>query len=90
MKEITMAEKESEKLPNNVEGKYYVTDECDGCAYCASVAPENFDFDKSTNTYFVTKQPENAEEIEFMDEAMDDCPVGAIQSNREGHEQSKN
>lgn len=66
------------RLPNNVPGKYYVSDDCDGCAYCASVAPENFDFDKGSNTYFVARQPSTAEEMEFVREAMDDCPVDAI------------
>jgi ferredoxin len=69
---------EKEKLPTNVPGKYHTTDECDGCAYCASVAPENFDFDRETNTYFVSKQPSTQEEEEFMEEAIDACPVDAI------------
>ncbi len=45
------------RLPNNVPGRYFTTEECDGCAYCASVAPENFDYEKNTNTYFVSRQP---------------------------------
>ena len=65
----------------NVGGKYYTTEECDGCAYCASVAPENFDFDKETNTYYVSKQPATAEEEEFVCEAMDDCPIDAIRED---------
>ncbi|MER3523968.1 MAG: ferredoxin [Ignavibacteria bacterium] len=68
------------KLPNNVPGKYYVTDGCDGCAYCAAVAPDNFEFDKSTNTYFVGNQTSSPEEEELVREAMEDCPVDAIQS----------
>ncbi len=71
---------ESKKLPYNVPGKYYTTELCDGCAYCAAVAPENFDFEKSTNTYFVAHQPRGAEEEEFIQEAMDDCPVDAIRA----------
>lgn len=66
------------KLPNNVPGKYYVTDECDGCAYCAAVAPDNFEFDKPTNTYYVARQPSVPEEEELVREAMEDCPVDAI------------
>jgi ferredoxin len=66
------------KLPNNVPGKYYTTEECDGCAYCAAVAPDNFEFDKPTNTYFVGKQPVDSEEEELMHEAKDDCPLDAI------------
>ena len=66
------------KLPANVPGKYYTTEECDGCAYCASVAPENFEFDKPTNTYFIGKQPVDTEEEEAVVDAKDDCPVNAI------------
>jgi ferredoxin len=74
---------ETKKLPTNVEGKYYTTEECDGCAYCAAVAPDNFEFDKPTNTYFVGKQPVDAEEEELMHDAMEDCPVDAIRSVEE-------
>ena len=70
----------SNRLPHNVPGKYFVTDECDGCAYCASVAPELFDFERDSNTYYVSKQPANLEEEEFLQEAKDDCPVDAIRS----------
>ncbi len=66
------------RLPNNVNGKFYTTEECDGCAYCASIAPENFDFEKETNTYYVARQPRSSEEEEYMREAAEDCPVDAI------------
>jgi ferredoxin len=75
-----MATKDLKKLPGNVPGKYYVTEECDGCAYCASVAPENFEFDKATNTYYVAKQPMSSDELEVVQEAMEDCPVDAVQA----------
>jgi len=67
-----------ERLPHNVEGKFFTTGECDGCAYCASIAPDNFDFEKSSNTYYVARQPRTAEEEEQMLEAAEDCPVDAI------------
>ncbi len=70
----------AKRLPHNVPGKYYTTEECDGCAYCASVAPENFDFEKESNTYFVARQPVSKEEEEIILEAKEDCPVDAIQS----------
>ena len=66
------------KLPNNVPGRYYVSAKCDGCAYCGGVAPENFDFDKPSNTYFVGRQPGTDHEMELVLEAMEDCPVDAI------------
>ena len=69
---------DARKLPNNIEGRYHTTEECDGCAYCALVAPDNFDFNKETNTYFVSKQPATGEEEELMQQAIEDCPIGAI------------
>ena len=66
------------KLRTNVPGRYYVSTECEGCAYCASVAPDNFDFDKPSNTYFIGRQPKTPEEIELVLEAIEDCPVDAI------------
>ncbi|HUI11730.1 MAG TPA: ferredoxin [Bacteroidota bacterium] len=78
-----MEAEEPKKLPYNVPGKYYTTDLCDGCAYCAAVAPDNFDFEKTSNTYFVARQPRGGEEEEFIQEAMDDCPVDAIRACEE-------
>lgn len=66
------------RLPGNVGGRFYTTEECEGCAYCASIAPDNFDFQKETNTYFVSRQPMTSAEEEEMLEALDDCPVSAI------------
>ena len=68
------------KLPKNVPGKFFTTDDCDGCAYCAAVAPENFEFEKGTNTYFIGRQPAEHGEEELVREAMEDCPVDAIQT----------
>ena len=75
-----MEQRLMQRLPDNVPGKYYTTEECDGCAYCASVAPENFDYRKDSNTYFVARQPQTPEEEDFVREALEDCPVDAIRS----------
>jgi ferredoxin len=71
------------RLPGNTPGDFFVSDACDGCAYCGLVAPENFDFDKESNTYHIGRQPEDAEELDLVREAMEDCPVDAI------HEENK-
>ena len=76
-----METEQRESKTKNVPGKYYITDECDGCAYCASVAPENFDYDKESNSYFVCKQPADANEEELVQEALEDCPIDAIRAN---------
>ncbi len=70
------------RLPKNVPGRFYTTENCDGCAYCASIAPDNFDYEKSTNQYFVCRQPTSESEDELVREASDDCPLDAIQLER--------
>jgi ferredoxin len=75
---VRVMEEKSDKLPHNVPGDYFVSTDCDGCAYCGMVAPENFEFDKSSNTYFIAKQPGSHDELEMVREAMEDCPVDAI------------
>jgi len=75
---------EPKRLPLNVPGKYYTTEECDGCAYCASLAPDNFDYNKDTNQYVIARQPKTKEEEEFVQEAMEDCPVDAIRAADNG------
>jgi len=80
-----MEQKDRVRLPNNAPGKYYTTEECDGCAYCASVAPENFDYEKDSNTYFVARQPASPDEEEFVREAVEDCPVDAIRVDEKPH-----
>ncbi|MFP4372499.1 MAG: ferredoxin, partial [Halanaerobium sp.] len=34
------------KLDENVEGKYYVDDQCISCSLCVSEAPDNFEMDE--------------------------------------------
>ena len=72
-------------LPKNSPGRFFTTEECDGCAYCAAVAPDNFEFEKSTNTYFVGRQPNDTHEEDGVREAMEDCPVDAIQCGEGEH-----
>lgn len=72
------------RLPGNVPGKYYTTEDCDGCAYCAAVAPTVFEYEKSANTYHVIRQPRTRGEIERMLDAMEDCPLDAIEAEPNG------
>ena len=65
-------------LPRNIPGKYFVTDRCDGCAFCALVAPDHFEFDRRTNTDFVCRQPVEGPELQLVMDAVEDCPVSAI------------
>ncbi|MDB4330757.1 ferredoxin [Akkermansiaceae bacterium] len=72
-----MAELE-DKNPENVEGKFYVDDQCIDCDLCRETAPLNFQRSDDEGYSFVYKQPESEEEVEQCLEAMEGCPVEAI------------
>jgi ferredoxin len=52
---------------------------CIGCTICSEIAPENFRFDHERGCDYVCKQPETEKEESLCVEAMDICPVGAIE-----------
>jgi ferredoxin len=72
-----MADKE-DKWAENVEGKFYVDEQCIDCDLCRETAPDNFTRDEDGGYSYVYKQPENEEELELCVEAMEGCPVEAI------------
>ena len=64
------------KVARNVDGPYYVDEQCIACGVCEGEAPENF---KMGDEYaYVYKQPENDEEKEACENALEACPVDAI------------
>ena len=71
-----MAEKEN-KYEDNVDGKFYVDDECIDCNLCRETAPDNF-ADHEDGYSYVYKQPENDDEEQDCKTAMENCPVEAI------------
>ena len=72
-----MADK-SAKKPDNVEGAFYVDDECIDCDLCRDTAPANFTRNEDGGYTYVSKQPGNDEEKRLCAEAMEACPVEAI------------
>ncbi|MCP4897275.1 MAG: ferredoxin [bacterium] len=68
----------TDKVEKNVDGKYYVDTSCIDCDVCRTTAPNNFEADEDEGYSFVAKQPENDEETEQCDEAIESCPVEAI------------
>ncbi|MDH3814386.1 MAG: ferredoxin [Acidobacteriota bacterium] len=67
-----------DKLADNVPGKWYVDSNCIDCDVCRTTAPNNFEANEDEGYSFVSKQPENDEETELMEEAMESCPTEAI------------
>ena len=72
-----MADKE-EKWVENVEGAFYVDEQCIDCDLCRETSPNNFTREEDGGYSYVYKQPENDEELELCIEAMEGCPVEAI------------
>lgn len=77
-----MADK-ANKYPINAPGKYYVDNQCIDCDLCRETAPNNFKRNEEGGFTYLSKQPENEEEVKQCDEAIANCPVEAIGSDGE-------
>ena len=66
--------------PQNVQGKYYVTEDCLACESCQQVAPTNFRYGENGLSY-VFKQPSSAEEEEGCRQAVEMCPMEAVRND---------
>ena len=72
-----MADKEN-RYEDNEQGQYYVDDQCIDCDLCRETAPDNYTRQEEGGYSYVYKQPENDEEKELCEEALEGCPVEAI------------
>ena len=72
-----MAEQQK-RLPDNEPGKYYVTDACNGCGLCFSVALQNFMYSNDASYYYILNQPADEREEADIREAMSVCPMDCI------------
>jgi ferredoxin len=71
----------SSPLSENVPGKYYVLDQCNGCGLCRSIAGEFFDFVEGGKYYYILRQPLDRKEEDVMREAMELCVMNAIRDD---------
>ena len=62
----------------NAPGKFYVTEECNGCGRCFSVALQNFMYSNDASYYFIIQQPTDPREEEDIREAMSVCQMDCI------------
>lgn len=72
-----MAEREL-RWKENVEGKYYVDENCIASRYCVGVATRHFKMTEGGHHAYVYRQPENDEEELAVRDAVNGCPVNAI------------
>ena len=68
----------SNRYAQNIQGAFYVDDQCIDCDLCRETAPANFKRDDDGGHSYVFKQPESPEEESLCKEAMEGCPVEAI------------
>lgn len=73
----TMADKDN-RYAQNIQGAYYVDDQCIDCDLCRETAPANFKRDEDGGHSYLYKQPESEEERALCEEALAGCPVEAI------------
>lgn len=72
-----MANKD-EKYDENVDGPYYVDEQCIACGVCPTEAPDNFEMSDDGSHAYVYKQPDSDEEKNTVTSALESCPVDAI------------
>jgi len=68
----------NERWDDNVPGKWYVDKSCIICSLCSELAPNNFKEADAGDHDIVYKQPENDEEMQQCQEALEQCPVESI------------
>lgn len=66
------------RLPENVEGPYFVDSSCIDCDTCRCIGPDFFSRSDEGGYSYVSMQPKNEDDDEIVEEAMDCCPAGAI------------
>ena len=71
---------ESNRHPQNVPGKYYVTEDCLACESCQDEAPNNFRYGDNLLS-FVFKQPDTQKEVEQCEKAVECCPMEAVRND---------
>ena len=72
-----MADKDA-KLEDNVEGQFYVDDQCIDCDACRETAPDFFTRNDDRGYSFVHRQSQTEADKEICLEALEGCPVEAI------------
>ena len=68
----------TQKLPENVDGTFYVDVTCIDCDLCRQTAPANFTRNADKGYSYVSKQPASAAEEKLCAQAKEECPVDSI------------
>ncbi|MFO0957785.1 MAG: ferredoxin [Isosphaeraceae bacterium] len=68
----------SQRVPENVRGRFYVDRACIDCELCRETAPRNFVRQDDEGYSYVARQPSDEAEEEACRAALEECPVEAI------------
>jgi ferredoxin len=68
----------TERLPQNIVGRYYVDSSCTDCDLCRTTAPAFFVRDDEIGFSIVCRQPVTPEELALAEEAREGCPSESI------------
>jgi ferredoxin len=68
----------TDKVEDNVDGAWFVDTNCIDCDLCRQTAPDNFERNEDEGYSYVHKQPDNDDEVQACQDAMEECPVEAI------------
>jgi ferredoxin len=67
----------SERLPENLPGRYYVDASCIDCDQCRALAPQIFTRNDQ-GLSFVSQQPTTSEEIAQVEDILSGCATSSI------------
>ncbi len=68
----------SDRLPENVAGRYYVDSSCIDCDQCRALAPEFFVRHEDSGLSFLQRQPESPEDIARVEDILNTCATASI------------
>ena len=68
----------TDRLPENVPGRYYVDATCIDCDQCRSMAPDFFSRHPDSGLSIVSRQPATPDEIALVEEMANTCATGSI------------
>jgi len=78
------------RWPENVSGKFYVSDQCLDCDLCRELVPEVFERNDERGYSYVKKQPETSDELARCREALAGCCTETIYEDGDLFDQKSN
>ena len=71
----------TDRLPENITGRFYVDSSCIDCDQCRTQAPEFFARNADSGFSMVIRQPVTPEEIALLEQVANDCATCSIGSD---------